>query len=466
MVHRGAAAKGGSGMWSLQGWNSLLRSVFESVVFERSGLRTTGDAFFVFLLLGPGFNFKTRLFPSILSWTSRLECISGNSLGLRTPLICLYRFRLAQRLEALAAVPQVTGVLSELYKLFFGEQRHPFELADPQPCFIAKLSPELLSEIFVLYCQGKLSSASVIASVCTQWRDLIIDESRLWVSKMSVDVDDLNDLCATADIHSPSVLLSTALRRWEGFKLDFRFAVTHSRELRKRELGMSLFSALLDHGRRWRSVSLIVDPPASDSLKPFTFQSAGSKEDSQAGLVYMLVITVSDTPNLTSLSVATYPHHCNLLRESPNAFSRLTHFEAQRCALSSFVVILSAARASLVSCSVTAFVAVVNVPFLPAEAFTLPNLEALTLPYPNSQSLFYIPLLTSFFAPQLKKMTFCGHFSRVGGEMEVIKRLIMKSGCRVEKLQLPPGASMADLEFARSELAGILSITLTDPDYR
>ncbi|KAG7086298.1 hypothetical protein E1B28_002262 [Marasmius oreades] len=400
------------------------------------------------------------------------QVIASSTLNLRIPLIHSHWFRLAQKLEALAAAPQMTNLLYKLYKFCF----------DPPPCFIAKLPPELLSEIFILHCQSDLSNASVIASVCTRWCGIIIAESRLWTSRISVDVDDLGELCDAADIRSPSMLLSTALRRWEAFKLDFRLVVTDSMELGKHKLGGSLFSTLLQHRYRWRSVHLIVDPPAFviipysfrndfDSLESFSFEFPGSNEDpprrhsDEYYLMDMLLSAIGHAPNLTSLSVAMYPQNHNYLfqpRNSPsNVFSRLTHFEAQQCAIPSFVAILRAARTSLVSCSITAFA---RMPYLPMEAFTLPNLEALTLPYPSRETLFYHQLLISFVVPQLKELTFCGRFGHIGLEMELIRTFILNLGCHIQKLQLALGASMTDLEFARSELVDmdIPLITLTD----
>ncbi|KAG7090357.1 hypothetical protein E1B28_009477 [Marasmius oreades] len=345
--------------------------------------------------------------------------------------------RLVQKLEALATAPHLTNanVSSKLYKFYF----------DPPPCFIAKLSPELLSEIFILHCQGNLSNASVIASVCTRWRDVVIAESRLWVSRISVDVDDLGELCAVSYIHSLSMLLSTALRRWETIKLDFCFVTN---DVHGKALAMSLFSTLLQHRSRWRSVYLCVSPLSHViipwcykrdfcSLESFTIDIPGCQEPVHYEWMYDLLSKIGHAPSLASLNAPIFPYNLSHRRILPsNAFSQLTHFEAQQCDLSSFVeLILSTARTSLVSCSVTSFA--FSMPFFQA-AFLLPKLEALTLPFPGSNSFYYDRVFSSLLVPELKELTLCGHFCRNGGEMELIRRLIKKSGCQVKKLQLAP----------------------------
>jgi hypothetical protein len=345
-----------------------------------------------------------------------------------------------------------------------------FQGANPQPYSIAKLSPELLCEVFILCCKGSLSSISVVASVCTQWHDVVIADSRLWASKISVDVDEC-ELWEGSNIRSPSMLLSTALRRWETFKIDFRFVATsNNREVK--ELSTSLFSTLLQHRYRWRSIFLSVSSLSQVSipwrfkkdfhnLQSFTFQIPDSLKCHSDyhfhGWMYDLLSRIGYAPNLTSLKVPLFPYNLSYRRMLPSsAFSQLTHFDAQSSDFTPFVeLILSAARTSLVSCRVRTF-HFTDAYLLPVTI--LPKLEALTLPYPSSDTRDR--LLSSLVIPRLKELTFCGSFRRIGGELNLISGLIMRSGCHVKRLQLPPGASMTDVEFARSELVGIHLITV------
>jgi hypothetical protein len=265
------------------------------------------------------------------------------------------------------------------------------------------------------------------------------------------------------------MLLSTALKRWEIFKIDFRFvANSDHREVKK--LSMSLFSTLLLHRYRWRSIFLSISSshfilPWSfkedfHNLQSFTFQTPDPhKYDLDLHeWIYDLLSKIGYAPSLTSLNVPKFPYNLSHRRILPSsAFSRLMHFDAQCSDSKSFVeLILSAARTSLVSCRVATFELTA---LLPVGVITLPKLEALTLPYPSSD--IRDRLFNSLVVPRLKELTFSGRFRR-GGEMDLIKGLIMRSGCQVKRLQLPPGASMTDLEFSRSELEGIPLIMLPD----
>lgn len=115
------------------------------------------------------------------------------------------------------------------------------------PVSIRTLPEELLIKVFAPYLDSegatKMHGRTLLALVCTWWRDIIYHTPVLW-----------------AEVHSPStkVQSSLALSKSASCPLQVSFDITALSASRRRQM-QSLFVEVCEHMERWQAATIKVD---------------------------------------------------------------------------------------------------------------------------------------------------------------------------------------------------------------